>query len=62
MKRRYKVLFHCGWQPTQELEYESDKRKGSKANYEDAFRAIRKSFGFGIYKTAVIDYIYRVVS
>lgn len=58
-RRLYTCIFHCGDQPTQEMLFWSCKRKGSKTNEEDAYRAIARKYGIRTRKYAVIDAIWR---
>lgn len=58
-ERAYECLFHCGDQPTQDILFWSCHRKGSKANEEDAYRAIARKYGIRTRKSAIIDAIWR---
>lgn len=57
--RQYMCTFHCGEQPIGTVMYVSFHRKGSKANRDDAYRAIKRKFGVRVRQSAEIDSIVR---
>lgn len=57
--RLYICFFHTGDERTNDLLFWSEYRAGSRANRDDAYRAIKKTYGVRTRECAVIDAIQR---
>lgn len=57
--RLYICFFHTGDERTNDLLFWSEFRAGSRANRDDAYRAIKRKFGVRVRQSAEIDSIVR---